>query len=67
MNNLDLILKRFFQRFEEEMARIDALEDVVGIGEGHRVFGGDIYIQNTQPTAPGSWVWIDTTGINLLK
>lgn len=34
---------------------------------GFSVFGADIYIQDTKPTATGDWVWIDTTGLDLIS
>lgn len=31
------------------------------------VVGANIYIQDTRPTDPGTWVWIDTTGIDEIE
>lgn len=47
--------------------RISAVEAIAGIGEGKRVFGADIYVQPTEPTASGDWVWIDTSLVDIFN
>ncbi|HNX37054.1 MAG TPA: hypothetical protein PL124_03075 [Candidatus Cloacimonadota bacterium] len=47
--------------------RIASLEAIAGIGEGKRVLGADIYVQPTEPTASGDWVWIDTSLVDIFN
>ena len=64
------------QRTQKEVREIDARvsENTQGINNianqyqaSNRVFGMDIYIQNTEPDIPGDFVWIDTNGIDLIE
>lgn len=43
-------------------ASIESLQAAIG---GFRIFGADMYVQDTEPSAPDC-VWIDTNGINLI-
>jgi predicted HAD superfamily phosphohydrolase len=52
---------------DQLFTEIDALDARLDTVESHEyVEGANIFIQSTQPTATGDWVWIDTTGIDLL-
>jgi hypothetical protein len=46
----------------EMRAEINALQAAVG---GNRIFGADLYVQDTEPGA-ADCVWIDTNGIDLI-
>lgn len=56
-----ILSKRALVKNADVEQRSQALE------ERRQVIGADIYIQENMPEAAGNWVWIDTTGIDLIQ
>lgn len=66
LDTVKWLLERIQERLD--IAEDDIINLTASISAGDcLVHGANIYIQATEPTAPGDWVWIDTTGLDLIS